>query len=492
MARVACVWVEGFAAAAAERAEPALREAPLAIVVGAPVKHVVDVNAAARERGVCPGLSEAEAVARCPGLLRRADSAERLAAARRALLDACSGVSPRLEDAAPGLVYVDVAGLGRLVGADPAIADRLARAARAVGLPAKIGVAATRTAARIAAQARLGVIAPGDEARVLAGVELSALQWPPDVAAALGRWGVRTLGELASLPRPALAARLGPMGLAAHDVSRGIDETPWSPWTPPPYWEEAQELDWEIDALGSLMAVLERVVQRLTARLAAAHLAADGLELRLALAGGGHHARALALACPMDEPRPLVTLLEHDLAARPPQGAIIGVALQASVVPRRAVVGVLGRSAPPAVRDLATVWARLVALVGAERVGAVALADSHHPDAFVPIPLDIDAPVGADPVPADGPAVLALRRLRPPRRVHVVTDGERRPAAVHGALTPEARVLGCAGPWRVSGEWWDEGAWARDEWDAALDDDTLCRLARDPRSDEWFLDGVYD
>src|SRR5207247_8009173 len=137
--------------------------------VGAPVKHVVDVNAAARERGVCPGLSEAEAVARCPGLVRRADSAERLAAARRALLDACSGVSPRLEDAAPGLVYLDVAGLGRLVGVDPAIADRLARAARAVGLPAKIGVAATRTAARIAAQARLGVIAPGDDARVLAG-----------------------------------------------------------------------------------------------------------------------------------------------------------------------------------------------------------------------------------------------------------------------------------------------------------------------------------
>src|SRR5207247_2560244 len=244
-------------------------------------------------------------------------------------------------------------------------------------------VAATRTAARIAAQARLGVIAPGDEARVLAGVELSALQWPPDVAAALGRWGVRTLGELASLPRPALAARLGLAGLAAHDVSRGIDETPWSPWTPPPYWEEAQELDWEIDALGPLMAVL-------------------------------------------------------------------------------------GRSAPPTVRGLATVWARLVALVGAERVGAVALADSHHPDAFVPIPLDVDAPAGADPMPADGPAVLALRRLRPPRRVRVVTDGEGRPAAVHGALTPEARVLGCAGPWRVAGEWWDEGAWARDGGDAAV------------------------
>ena len=43
----------------------------------------------------------------------------------------------------------------------------------------------------------------------------------------------------------------------------------------------------------------------------------------------------------------------------------------------------------------------------------------------------------------------------------------------------EARVVGCAGPWRVSGEWWDAGAWARDEWDVALSDGAVCRLARD-------------
>ena len=488
--RVACVVVDGFAAAAAERAEPALREAPLAVVAGAPVSHVVDANASAREWGVRAGLPEAEAVARCPRLVRRAQSAEREAAARRALLDACYAVSPRLEDAAPGLVYVDVAGLQRLIGVDTVIADRLARAARAVGLPAKVGIAATRAAARIAARARLGVIAPGNESRALASVDVATLSWPAEVAAALARWGVRTLGELASLPRPELAARLGAAGLAAHDVARGIDDTPWAPWIPPPFWEEAQELDWEIEALGPLMAVLERVVDRLLARLTAVHLLVEGLELRLALMGGGHHARALALACPMDEPRALLTLLEHDLAGRPPQGAITGVALQASVVPRRAIPGVLGRASAPTSRDLAAVWARLVALVGVERVGAVALADSHHPDAFVPAALDVDA--RDDVTLPSGEGVLALRRLRPPRRVRVVTDGERRPALVQEALSAEAHVLGCAGPWRTSGEWWDERAWARDEWDVVLDDGAVARLARDPRDGSWYLDGVYD
>lgn len=491
-ARVACVWVEAFAAAAAERAEPALRERPMAVMAGAPpATRVLEANAAARERGVRGGMTEAEAMARCPELARRAASVACTEGARRALLDACYGVSPRLEDAAPGLVHVDAAGLGRLVGGAAALAERLGRAARSVGLPARVGVASTRTAARIAARAGLGDIAPGRDAEALAPVPVTALDWPDEVARALARWGVDTLGALAALPRAGLAARLGVMGLAAHDIARGLDDpSPWCPWAPPPFWEEAQELDWEIEALEPLVAVLERVVERLTARLAAAHLAADALELRLALAAGGHHARTLALACPMDAPRPLTTLLAHDLGARPPQGAVTAVALQASTVPRRAVAGVLGRAAPPAERDLATVLARLVTLVGADHVGAVGLADSHRPDAFVPAPLEVHA--ASDDAAQAEPAVLTLRRLRPPRRVSVTLDGERRPAVVAGALAPEARVVGCAGPWRGSGEWWDEGVWARDEWDVALSDGAVCRLARDLRSGEWYLDGVYD
>jgi len=489
--RVACVWVDAFTAAAAERAEPALRECGMAVVIGAaPATRVVEANAVAREHGICAGMPEAEAVARSPALIRRPLSPACVDAARRALLDACYGVSPRVEDVAPGLVHVDAAGLGRLIGGESAIAERLHRAARAVGLPARVGIADTRAAARIAARAGLGIIPAGREAEALAPVPVSALDWPPDVTQALGRWGVLTLGELAALPRRGLTSRLGAAGLAAHDLARGVDDpTPWTSWAPPPFWEEAQELDWEIEALGPLMAVLERVVERLTARLSAAYLVADALELRLALAGGGHHARTLALACPMDDPRPLLTLLEHDLAASPPHGAVTAVAVQASAIPRRAVGGVLGRAVPPAERDLATVLARLVTVVGSDGVGAVALADSHRPDAYVPARLELEAAADS---PGAGDAVLALRRLRPPRRVSVVMDDERRPAVVCGALAAAARVRECAGPWRVSGEWWDAHAWARDEWDVALSDGAVCRLVRDLVSDTWYLDGVYD
>jgi protein ImuB len=193
----------------------------------------------------------------------------------------------------------------------------------------------------------------------------------------------------------------------------------------------------------------------------------------------------------MDEARAMLTVLAHDLAARPPLGAIVGVAVQAHAVPRRAVAGVLGRPAAPAMRDLATIFARLAALVGPDNVGAVAPADSHHPDAWAPAPLRLDAddePAGQ----ASAEPVLALRRLRPPRRVVVDTDPAGRPRVVLGALSEAARVLRCAGPWRASGEWWDGDRWSREEWDVALDDRTVVRLVADRLDGSWHLDGVYD
>src|SRR5207244_3777892 len=86
----------------------------------------------------------------------------------------------------------------------------------------------------------------------------------------------------------------GLRGLRAHDLALGHDRDPFCAWTPPPFWDEAQGLEWEIDSLGALAVVLDAVLGRLCARLVAASLAADALDVRLELASGGHHARAVA------------------------------------------------------------------------------------------------------------------------------------------------------------------------------------------------------
>ncbi len=78
------------------------------------------------------------------------------------------------------------------------------------------------------------------------------------------------------------------------------------------------------------------------------------------------------------------------------------------------------------------------------------------------------------------------------RPVRVVTD---RRGLVGG------RVDVSAGPWRTSGNWWEEGksvsaAWDRDEWDVTLADGATYRLftERGARAANaaWFIDGLFD
>ena len=59
----------------------------------------------------------------------------------------------------------------------------------------------------------------------------------------------------------------------------------------------------------------------------------------------------------------------------------------------------------------------------------------------------------------------------------------------------EGEVLWTAGPWRASGDWWEQEGWARDEWDIAVQAETgvtLYRLVRDLLSGRWLLEGTYD
>lgn len=458
-----------------------------------PTARVVDANAMARESGVAPGMTETEARTRCPHLVSRPFSEEQVTAAEHALLEGALAVSPQLEDAAPGLVYVDVAGLGRLIGDDTAVGERLVRHARAVGLAARIGIAASRTVARVAAltaATRVNVMPTDGERAALAGAPLAVLDLPAELENTLTRWGVGTLGELANLPRAGLGERLGPAGLRAHDLALGRDPDPFRPWVPPAFWEESQSLDWEIDDLERLGVVLSQVLDRLAGRLTVAHAWVDALGVHLQLTRGRYE-RTITIAHPTCESAVLGALVRHELAARPPAASVIAVAVSARVVRVPASQGRFGQPPAPRQRDLAALMTRLTGLVGADHLGSPRLVDTCRPDSVTLAPFA--PPEDGDDRPVVEPAGglrLMLRRLRPAPRVDVHARGER-PVRVRWQETV-CRVVGCAGPWRASGEWWDTRAWARDEWDLLLEDGTLCRLARDGLTGQWTMDGIYD
>jgi len=557
--RIACVWVPRFSTAALLRSEPALRDGPVAVLQGtAPASLVLDVSAEAAEAGVRPGAPEAEAVARCPAIALRAACPERDRAAHEALLAVGLGTSPRVEDGGPGTLFIDLEGLATLFGTEAQIAERLSQQARAIGLPAHVAVAGSRAAARAAARlaGAVTVVPDGDDRAVLAEVPLALLDLPPDVAQAFGRWGLRTLGDIAALPRNGLAARLGTRGLAAQDLARGVDAAPFRPYTPPPFYQEIQGLEWEIGTLDGLAAVASGLIERLTARLRARQLATDQLHLLLGLADRRRHERLIELAYPMDELRPILALLCMDLEAHPPGAAVVHVALSARPVDVTAEQASFERPPGPGARELAAVLARLTTLVGTANLGSPVLVDSHRPDAFVVTAFlssegASTAPSEASPrkrqvapakrVAGRGPCHLldslgspaAAPRTATPaleRRVQVSTpmapsmagaagDGNLRGARAASAVLVLRRlrpplavqvevyaerpvrvagrglvgeIVACAGPWRTSGEWWRQESWAYEEWDVALSDRTVCRLTRDEAARRWVVSGIYD
>src|SRR5512140_747673 len=124
MARIGCLWIPDLPLVAALRAEPQLAPLPVAVVQAGDLggrAHVLGANAP----GVWAGQTLAEARAICPALQVRKTSAERERAAAQAAREAAGAISPRVEEAAPGLVYLDASGLESLFGDDRAVAREL-------------------------------------------------------------------------------------------------------------------------------------------------------------------------------------------------------------------------------------------------------------------------------------------------------------------------------------------------------------------------------
>src|SRR6266851_8355905 len=180
MPRIACLLVPELPLVAALRAEPQLVARPLAVVqagtggasteepalpaspVAKPRRGGASIDPGSRAHvlgatplavGVAPGQTLAQARSICPGLEVRQVSPERERAAAQATREAAAAVSPRVEEAGPGLVYLDVAGLTSLFGDDRAVARELVAAAERVGLRAAVGLAASKSVAHLAARA---------------------------------------------------------------------------------------------------------------------------------------------------------------------------------------------------------------------------------------------------------------------------------------------------------------------------------------------------
>jgi protein ImuB len=385
----------------------------------------------------------------------------------------------------------------------------------------------------------------------------------------LHRWGIRNLRALAALPPVSLSERLGQHGLRLHQLARGAASRTLVPVEAPLAFEEAIELEHPIVLLEPLAFLLNRLLEQICARLGSRGLATQELRLDLELSNltgiddefdnigipsendGTSHAvtlnnvilsgagasrseapakskdpypqqfaqqghpqphsrqtrlsRTLTLPLPMLDAKVFLKLLQLDLNAHPPGAPIIKIHLSAEPARPRSAQGGLFLPPSPKPEKLELTLARIAGMVGENKVGALELLDTHHPEGFRMrrFVAEVARRSPQKKIPQKNHdaaevqfAVTALRRFRPPLRANVVLENCQ-PARVTCPKKKEVQgeVLWKAGPWRFSGDWWEREAWSRDEWDLALRNGeavAFYRLVHDLLEGVWFVEGTYD
>ncbi|HTZ89669.1 MAG TPA: DNA polymerase Y family protein [Alloacidobacterium sp.] len=496
------------------------------------------------------------------GVLRQR-SPEQEKAAHAALLDVAHAFSPRVEDSAPDVLLMDLSGLERLYGGPAKMGRDLKSRVTAVGIEANIALAANPDAAMHAARGFQGitVIPAGSEVQrlgvlpvqiLLDALAISSPKLANQESSAREReklreqrldtlegWGVRDFRTLALLPEHALTSRLGQIGAQLRRLARGEGMRTLALCAPQSQFEEAMELECPVETIEPLAFVLNRLLQQLCARLEARALAAQELRLRLQLEhrvgdeqtttiqelnGATSFSdnvgakpmmeRLLRLPVAMRDSKVFLKLLQLDLAAHPPGAPIIKLWIAAQPAPPRSAQRGLFLPITPEPEKLEITLARINAIVGERRAGIARGLDSHRRDSF-----QITRFIAGDEIsnpltmtlPDTRQRVIALRLIRPARRLKVNLSEGRPTTLAFESEVLWGKVMWSAGPWRSSGDWWTEnskenlptGPWDREEWDIAIamprNDAseeqaplTLYRIYRDTDTSEWFADACYD
>jgi DNA polymerase-4 len=279
--QIVCFQIPRLGIALAQLVEHSLRNRPVAIApAGTPRALLHDVSDEAQREGVRAGMPLETARRRCPSLRLLPPDPSRLHDAHQRLCRVTARFAPVWEPVQPGHLFLDLTGTTRLFGRASDAAVRIEREVmRDCGLSGVAGVGSNKLVSRVAAAMlhppQLCDVRPGSERDFLAPLPVAALpgfgrsqvREARRALAVLNDLNLRTLGEIAEAPLPALELALGSRAALVHRWAMGIDLSPVLPPVQQPSLEVAQTLEPDdLDderLLGRLSSLLERLCREL-------------------------------------------------------------------------------------------------------------------------------------------------------------------------------------------------------------------------------------
>ncbi|WP_395242934.1 DNA polymerase IV [Agromyces sp. MMS24-K17] len=210
---------------------PDLRGKPV-LVGGTAGRGVVSAASyEARRYGVNSAMPMSVALRQCPNAVVLRGDYARYAEYSKRVMEIFESITPKVEKLSIDEAFLDVAGARRLHGSPAEIGRTIReRVRRETGLTCSVGIAATKFVAKVASGRSkpdgLLVVPAADTVAFLHPLPISALWGVGRVTEeSLTRLGLRTVGDVAAMPRDALERAIGP-ALTARLSSLAMGEDP--------------------------------------------------------------------------------------------------------------------------------------------------------------------------------------------------------------------------------------------------------------------------
>lgn len=331
--RALCLWLPTFELRLELVRAPELDATSVALLSpGESARRTVwQVSERAHDAGVRPGQLVSQAVSLCPSLTLLEPDPAHYDAAVDAMLDVLTELTPVVEPAGPGRVFLGMDGLERLYGPPLQQAERalhalfrvfptpLVASTRAGSAPGRFGAWVAAASGRPGAPT---VVPDGELPSFLSARPMASLPVDPLMIQRLERLGVATLGALARFPEPALVAQFGEEGRSALAWATGRRVDPVRPWHRPRPIRVSLDFPVPVGLTDTLHGALDRLVERALSRPTRRGRSVAAARLGAHLEGGGSWFVEAVLREPTADPRRIASPLRGKMTIAPPPRAV--------------------------------------------------------------------------------------------------------------------------------------------------------------------------
>ena len=494
---------------------------PVALITD---QHVTQVNAAAAERGLRPGIKRNTALALAADLLVADSHAGREAAALQAVVHAALAFTPAVTLQGAHTVLLEVQASLRLFGGAAALRQRVLDAIAPLGHRVQMAAAPTALGAALLAQwhprerGDRGDLVLGAHATNLPALQALLLQAPVWMLGpgrehweALQGMGLQRLSDLRTLPRSGLARRFGQDLLDDLDRALGHSPDPRRWLELPVRFDSRLELFARADTTDQVLHGASVLLARLVAWAQARQARVAAFTLRMLHEKARHTTHpATELRIELAEPAVELAHLQNLLRERLMRLELIAPTLDLHLHCSQLAAGPVpnGELFPTRATEaegLTRLLERLRARLGDEQVLRLVPVADHRPERAsraVPAQGQMQGQTqGQTQVTLEGAAfeqAAALADSLLPLHRPAWLLPEPLPLAEREALPLlQGRPLQLlSGPERIETGWWDGASVARDYYIAQAEDGSLvwlfcARLRAQPGEPIWHLQGLF-